>query len=111
MIDQRIHKRYTVFDGPILLDSSHIGKIENISDGGLLCLCLLSEEHQKADNLSISCPSNDFHMENIPFNTIRTMVKRDTFGHLCYRQCGIKFGELNPGQWRMLQYFMENYTY
>ncbi|MBU0730892.1 MAG: PilZ domain-containing protein [Proteobacteria bacterium] len=110
MVEKRKHSRYLVQNGPMVKDVHQLGIIKNISLGGMLCLCLALPEHTKGQDISIVCPHNCFSLENIPVETIKEKLVKDTFGFPCFHQCGIKFGALTQLQKTMLQFFLAHYT-
>ncbi len=112
-VQRRQHIRYRVDGATIgvsreqytkmgqLLDISIGGLSFRYFDGGLEC-----EEFPQKAQMTILLAPRDFHLDNIPFQTILDFAVQPTF--LEMRQRCVQFGALTSSQLIHLEYFIAN---
>lgn len=101
-------KRLLKLGKPKMLE---LGKVIDISWGGLSVLCDIGENlEKKASALSILVPPGEFELREIPFMIVSDCLSSDTSGSANPRRCGISFGELNKDQKRQLVDFIKKHA-
>ena len=118
--ERRQHRRFqpdkTAF-AAISPDSGRLGKIVNISRGGLLFeyLCY-GGDVTDVSLVDIFLPDNEYHLFGIPCRIITDGVAR-TSGIVCTnfsvvtcKRCSVCFEKLTGVQQEQLNFFLENFT-
>ena len=114
-MEQRKHKRYHAKKGafaavrPLYVK---IGRITDISQGGLAFRYMVTESQEDASNeLDIFLIGNAFHLDRIPLKTISdlTIAERSSPRSLAIRRCGVQFGELTQDQKLQLDLFIQHH--
>ncbi len=94
-------------------DSTKVGKIINISKGGL-AFSYIGEDEQITDwhKVNIFLNGNRFYLKELPFKAISDSYidLKIPFRTVLMKQCGGQFGELTHSQIAQLDYFIENHT-
>ena len=117
MAERRQHPRYPVRDGEFEVfshDSKIMGKLNNISQGGL-AFHYSPVEGRKAEPETIDIMarnSNPFFLPSVACRTmydISTLAEDRTFTGAAARLCGMKFVRLQDDQTQKLAHFIKKY--
>ncbi len=110
--ERRQDKRYEAKDTIFVIHSENIGRIKNISMGGLYCSCLFNPNTpEEATEFDIFCHNNSPILKKIPFKKIFTSLDcRSPFSMLLMRKCGVKLLHLNSFQKSRLEYLILHHT-
>jgi hypothetical protein len=115
--ERRQHPRYPIREGAFEVfsrDSKMIGKLNNISQGGL-SFRYTPVGGQKADSETIDIMAKSPDLLYLPSVACRTMydistlAEDQTFTGAAIRLCGVKFVRLNKGQRQKLALFIKKY--
>ena len=116
-VEKRKFKRFKVKDLSFALLKSasyeELGKIVDISKGGLALQCLVGEQRiEESVELDIILAGNGFHIKKMPCKTISDfeITNKIHFSSLKMRRHSIKFGELDDHQISELDYFIKQHT-
>ncbi len=114
-VERRKHPRYKTKEGAVALHAGNVGRINNISLGGVSCSCTFvdSTACDKNTHLDIffSHSDNPIHLQDIPVSIASAeMSLGSVFSCLFSRRCGIQFGELTESQEDLLKEFIAHYT-
>jgi len=97
-------------------DSGRLGKILNISRGGLLFeyLCY-GTDAANVSLVDIFLPDNEFHLFGIPCRIIADEIPPAGVGCtnlsvVTCKRCSLCFGQLSDAQRERLKFFLENFT-
>lgn len=110
--ERRIHKRYEANDYLFVVHSGNIGKIKNISMGGLKCSCVYNPYLPEDSNeFDICCMPDHIYLKKIQFRKVYTGLKHlPTSSMLLTRECGIQLLYLNTSQKSKLEYLLLHHT-
>ncbi len=117
-IERRNHERFKfkatdkVFAVPTG-DPVALGKITNISHGGLAFSYVASQDQSKESSaLKILLSGRSFSMRRVPVKAVwdRPIPQAYSLDLITLRQCGVQFGELTDEQKFDLKCFIKNYT-
>lgn len=117
MAERRQHPRYPVRDGEFQVishDSKIMGKLNNISQGGL-AFHYSPVEGRRAESETIDIMarnSNPFFLPSVACRTmydISTLAEDRTFTGAAARLCGMKFVRLQDDQTQKLAHFIKKY--
>jgi hypothetical protein len=91
-------------DNNFVIHARCIGKIEDISLGGLCCTCINEDLDPASDNkIEIRCPHAFIYLANIGIDILGTKATNGaSIFNLFTRTCHIKFQELKDDQTQML---------
>ncbi len=110
-VERRRHKRFIVNNHTFTTISSKIGRIKDISMGGLSFRYMDSKEWPSKQEAPATLFNDDFFLKDIPLLTISDFViARRTPSIITERQRRVKFGKLTPEQKSSLEYFIRNHT-
>jgi len=105
--ERRRYKRYEVHDDFYVYRSKRIGKIKNISLGGMLCQCA-HDSRCKTVDFDIFCPGSSICLSGLPFEAIRK--EKEIGNDFNGRQCHVQFAKLSPEKTLELKTFIDAYT-
>jgi len=96
--------------GVYVYRNGRVGKIYNVSGGGILCTCI----HGSMCDTSVPeifCPGNSVCLSGIPFQVISSIVGTDEVSPLInLRKCHVKFEPLTKEKVNELELFIDNYS-
>ncbi len=118
--ERRKHRRLTpvkIAFAAVSPDSGRLGKIVNISRGGLLFeyLCY-GGDAADVSLVDIFLPDNEFHLFGIPCCIVADGISRTSgidctnFSVVTCKRCSLCFKELTGAQQEQLNFFLENFT-
>jgi c-di-GMP-binding flagellar brake protein YcgR len=111
-VERRRHKRHDVKVDAIVSHHGRMGKIKNISMGGLMCRCIGNSRPSLGSCVfDIYCATNGFRfaLRKIPSTIIAEHLDSDeTCTTNSLRLCSVKFDQLSPGHEEQLQDFIVN---
>jgi len=116
IVDKRKHTRFRSQDLAFAAFGSHskeIGEIIDISMGGLAFLYIADgDQINESRELEIYLAKDDFHLKEVPFNTISDFELPNEFptSSIIMRRRGVQFGDLRQDQVSQLGYFIRNHT-
>lgn len=114
MNDRRKHKRHRVKDNSYAAISPHskkLGKILNISKGGLVFEYLHNDEPENSDHdQTIYLSSNGCYVEDIPFKVIDDLeiTNNLSFNLMKMRKQRVQFSNISPKQSFALDFYIRN---
>ncbi|MBI5557660.1 MAG: PilZ domain-containing protein [Deltaproteobacteria bacterium] len=109
MTERRKDQRFKLTDdGHFIVHARNIGKIENISLGGLCCSCVNDIFDPHSDNtIDIRCKKDHLHLQKLGINILATEITAGkSFFNVFTRTCHLKFQEISAGQLQQLHYFI-----
>ena len=114
--DRRKHKRFKVKNGAFATVPSNylVGKLENISKGGVSFTCLDSgRQSTSMPVLEIFSKDDGFYLKEIPFKVVsNTDVENNVpCSSLQMKQISGEFADLTEYQRSQLDYFIQHFTY
>ena len=115
LVDRRKYKRFHVQNGAhAVLGTRYaelLGQIIDISRGGV-SFRYVAGEKPSSRSFALDISLANFHLGKVPFKDISDCEIANEFllGSIPIRRRGVQFGELTPGQKRLLEYFVENHT-
>lgn len=113
--ERRRHPRYKAKFGVAALHEGNIGKVNNISLGGISCSCSFIDSPACNSNSHMDIffgpGANTVHLQNLPIRIVNSDMNLGT-SPLCLfsRNCRIQFGELTDNQLDHLKKFISLYT-
>ena len=107
MKERRAHKRYEVVKNVHVYRAERVGKICNISMGGLMCNCV-HHSNCSSVNFDIFCPGSCVCLSDLPYTLVET--KSISVPPHFIRQCHVKFNSLSPEKFSDLQAFIDAYS-
>jgi hypothetical protein len=115
MDDRRKHKRFKVKDGAFATVPSNylVGKIENISKGGVSFTCLDSgKQSSSMPVLEIFSKDDGFYLKEIPFKLVSDtdLENHVPCSSLQMKQISGEFANLTEYQMSQLDYFIHHFT-
>jgi len=97
-------------------DFSKLGKIQDISMGGL-CFQYMAKENQNGDSenfeIDIFISEDGYYLPSVPCKLVYEKKMKKAVSHpvsLEYRLCGLQFEKLSGGQARQLTHYLTNHT-
>jgi len=97
-------------------DFSKLGKIQDISMGGL-CFQYMTKENQNGDSerfdIDIFISEDGYYLPNVPCKLVYEKKMRKAVSHpvsLEYRLCGLQFDKLSGEQVGQLTHYLTNHT-
>jgi hypothetical protein len=97
--DRRKHKRYTVPDDAISVCNTKIGRVLNISEGGMAVNFITAEPFSEGNMVTIICGTKSLLIQNLPIRLVRKNDKPFSFMSTFQIQTvGIKFNYSNTAQ-------------
>jgi hypothetical protein len=115
-VEKRKHERFIVREGAFAVMTpghKNLGLIKNISKGGLAYRHIADGNKTNGlYKLDIFLSTKHFYLKDIPFKTVSVFNEESEFPYsfvLMKHRC-IQFGQLNPDQKQMLDYFIINHT-
>ncbi|RJX26019.1 MAG: PilZ domain-containing protein [Desulfurivibrio sp.] len=108
MLERRKSQRFKVDNGHFIIHSRNVGKIEDISLGGLCCSCI-NEDFDPAseDKIDIRCLKNNIFLENLGINILETETTSGaSIFNVFTRICHLKFEQLSESQMHQLNNFI-----
>ncbi|QTA92140.1 PilZ domain-containing protein [Desulfonema magnum] len=119
--ERRKYSRFLAQDDTFVAlgrDFSKVGKIKDISMGGLAFEYISDEKMKNTDDsvLDIFLSEHEFHISKVPCEVVYDMPIREpdiTFLFIktfIMNRCGVKFGTLTEHHRRQLKFFLKNYT-
>ncbi len=119
-IERRKHRRLTPLKtafAAVSPDSGRLGKIVNISRGGLLFEYLYyGGDAGDVSLVDIFLPENEFHLFGIPCRLIADGIPRTSgigctnFSVVTCQRCSLCFENLTDAQQERLNFFLENFA-
>ena len=113
MIERRTSQRFKLNDDNFVIHARNVGKIEDISLGGLCCTCINVDLDPAADDkIEIRCPHARIHLANIGMQIRETTVTGGaSIFNVFTRRCHIKFQGLTGDQLQLVHsLIMHNVT-
>ena len=115
-VEKRKHNRFKAQKDTyvaLVNDSTKVGQIMNISNGGL-AFCYIGRGAQITgwQKINIFLSGNRFYLKEVPFKAISDFFidTKIQFSTVLMKQCGGQFGKLTPSQISQLDYFIANHT-
>lgn len=108
MLERRKSQRFKVENGHFIIHSRNVGKIEDISMGGLCCSCI-NEDFDPAseDKIDIRCLKNNVFLENMGIDILETEITNGaSIFNVFTRICHLKFQKLTEYQIHQLNKFI-----
>lgn len=108
MLEQRKHKRFQVPDGTRALTCGKIGKVVDISRGGLSLIVLDGAITDITGEFTIDLLCNERRIDarQIPGKIIWNKdVSFSAISGMVYKKIGVQFGKLSPTQYKQLLSF------
>lgn len=113
-VERRKHQRFQVPSSAFAGIGSYFGKVGRILDlsmGGLAFRYIGLEEPNGSSYLDIFMNDLDFYLRNVPFKTISDFpVITDGLTTVTLRRRGVRFGKLTPPQRAALEDFIEEHA-
>ena len=115
-VEKRKHKRFIAREGAFAVMTpgyKNLGLIKNISKGGLAYRHIADgNKINSLYKLDIFLSKEDFYLTDIPFKTVSLFNEGSEFPYsfVSMKHRCIQFGQLNPDQEQMLDYFIINHT-
>ena len=113
MIERRASQRFKMNDDNFVIHARNVGKIEDISLGGLCCTCINVDLDPAADDkIEIRCPNTRIHLPDIGIQILETAVTGGaSIFNVFTRKCHIKFQKLTGDQLQLVHsLIMHNVT-
>lgn len=107
MEERRMYKRYSVHEDVYVYRPKRVGKIHNISLGGMLCYCAY-ENNCSVVNFDIFCPGHTICLTGLPFSVV-DVINTSALPE-SKRQCHIKFNKMTPEKVVELKSFIDTYA-
>ena len=97
--DRRKHKRHAVSDDAIAACNTKIGRIINISEGGMAANFFTDEPFSEEDKATILCRTKNLLIENMPIRLVRKNDKPfSPMSGFQIQPVGVKFNYSNTAQ-------------
>lgn len=108
MLERRKSQRFKVGNGHFIIHSRNVGKIEDISLGGICCSCINEEFDPASENkIDIRCPKNNMYLEKLGINILETEITSGaSIFNVFTRICHLKFQKLTEEQIHQLNNFI-----
>jgi hypothetical protein len=116
LVEQRKHKRFSVSNGAFIAlrpDYLKVGPVANIGMDGLAFTYLVDDgtAPDQSFELDIFLTDQTFLLEGVPFTIISDFhIDGIPFSSVKTRQMCVQFGDLTPDQKAHLEYFIQNHT-
>ena len=90
---------------------SNLGKVIDISIGGLALVYVLNETKNKGSSeIDIFLPGNFLYLLRIPSKIIYDREIDEEYRSVKKKRCGLQFDDLTPIKKSQIEYFLQNYT-
>lgn len=110
MKERRKHKRFSVQKGVHAYSLEKVGKIHNVSLGGLLCNCLHGILCGPSE-FDIFCPGGSVCLSGLPFKIVESKIAQESSSSIIkIRKCHVKFSALTHEKQNDLKAFINNYS-
>jgi c-di-GMP-binding flagellar brake protein YcgR len=114
-VERRKHKRFQVDNSAFVILGSHyekLGRIIDISMGGLAFRYMTAVERPNASYLAIVLPETNFCLDEVSAKTISDFELPDKLpaSSITVRRCGVQFVNLTDNQKSQIEFFINNYT-
>jgi len=108
MLERRKSQRFKVGNGHFIIHSRNVGKIEDISMGGLCCSCINEEfDPASGDKIDIRCLKNSSYLASLSINILETETTSGaSIFNVFTRICHLKFQKLTDDQIQQLNNFI-----
>ncbi|MCB2181199.1 MAG: PilZ domain-containing protein [Desulfobulbaceae bacterium] len=108
MQERRKNQRFKIKKDFLIVHFNNIGRIRDISLGGMCCSCLNNEFDPKSHNkIDIRCLKNNFYLQNIGVKLLSSkVIDEGEFTHLFTRKCRLQFDRLTPRETEKLTGFI-----
>ncbi|MBU4264093.1 MAG: PilZ domain-containing protein [Proteobacteria bacterium] len=108
MLERRKSQRFKVGNGHFIIHSKNVGKIEDISMGGLCCSCINEDlDPASEDKIDIRCLKNNMYLEKMGINILETEITSGaSIFNVFTRICHLKFQKLTDDQRHQLNNFI-----
>lgn len=113
MEEKREHQRFKLDQACIIQHQRTVGTIQDLSAGGLSCVCLDQGDCSTglSTTINIYCKKNDTRVENIKIKVLSTETMPGQFlADLGLRRCRAKFCELDDPQMTQVANIIVNST-
>ena len=108
MLEKRKSPRFKLGNGNFIIHSRNVGKIDDISMGGLRCSCINEEfDPASGDKINIRCLKKNMYLENLGINILKTEITSGaSIFNVFTRICHLKFRKLTDEQFDQLNNFI-----
>ena len=90
---------------------SNLGKVKDISKGGLALEYVLNEtQNAGSSEIDIFLTDDSLYLRSIPSKIIYDREIDEEYQSVETWRCGLQFGDLTPTQKSQLEYFLQNHT-
>ena len=90
---------------------SNLGKVKDISLGGLALEYVLNETQNKGSSeIDIFLTDDSLYLRRIPSKIIYDRKIDEEYRSMKKRRCGLQFGDLTSTKKYQLEYFLQKYT-
>ncbi len=97
--DRREHKRYAVPDDAVSMCNGKVGRIINISDGGMAVNFILDEPFSEESEATILCRTNNLYIKDSAIEIVRKSDRPfASMGTFRIQTIGVKFNFSNIAQ-------------
>lgn len=114
MEERRVHPRYELQEEAFIVHSGNIGKIKNISKGGLLCRCIGNPTNAPQECLFDMMSVGDdyaFKLKKVPARIITEyFTPASSCQNTVVRRCGVQFDGLSSEQRSKLDNFIASHA-
>ncbi len=105
--DRRKHKRYTVPDDAISTCNRKVGRIINISEGGMAVNFIFDEPFSEENNVSILSRTDNLFIKDIPVKLVHKMDGQHSFtGTFQLQTVGARFNYLDGAQQEQIKEYI-----
>ena len=105
-MEHRKHKRYAVTDDAIAATSTKIGRIINISEGGMAVNWICDEPLSGDNKVTILCRTEDLFIKDLPIRMIRNDNKFMPVSTFQIQSMGVKFNFSNTDQHNQVKQYI-----
>jgi hypothetical protein len=114
-VERRKHKRYQVDSGALVLLGWYyekVGRIIDISEGGIAFRYTPPKEEQDGSNLAIVLAETNFYLDEVPTKTVTDfeLADKTATASINARRCGAQFMNPTGTQKSQIEFFINNYT-
>jgi hypothetical protein len=108
MLERRKSQRFKVGNGHFIIHSKNVGKIEDISMGGLCCSCINEDlDPASEDTIDIRCLKNNMYLEKMGIDILETEITSGaSIFNVFTRICHLRFQKLTGDQLHQLNNFI-----
>ena len=114
-VERRKHERFKVDNGALVLLGWYyekVGRLIDISEGGIAFRYSHNEEEQKGSDLAIVLSETNFYLDEVPNKTISDLELADKIptASITARRRGVQFTNPTAHQKSQIEFFINNYT-